>query len=288
MGIARREDGRGFVLVDLDQDGALDLVLHNSRRNPIVALVNRAAGTNRWIRLRLRGTTSNRFGIGARVRVDRQIREMQCGSGFLSCNPPELHYGMGSKATADVTVRWPSGRTDRYASLATNRIHTLVEGQLVVARSRKLHPLALEGRRHDIPDRVGPDVGEVLNKLETLEGKPAWIKPDRPRSVVFFSMACIGCRNELVRQRVLETRAKEIGARIVWVTIDADSRKVQKAFTLNRAPVMPFRSRVDLSAIAVPDVYLVDGERVDRFMGRHAVVAALEEAGSRSEVDNEP
>ena len=133
-----------------------------------------------------------------------------------------------------------------------------------------------------------PDVGRVLKNLETLEGDPAWIKADRPRIVVFFSMACFTCRSELVRQGVLESRANEIGVRIVWVTTDADSSRVQEAFTRNRAPVMPFRSSVDLGAIAVPDVYLFHGERVDRFMGRHAVTAALEEAGRRSAVLNDP
>ena len=282
MGIARREDGRGFVLADLDQDGALDVVLHNYFRNPIVALANRAAGGNRWIRFRLRGTTSNRFGVGARVTVGGQVQELQCGSGYLSCHPPELHYGLGAEGAVDVGVRWPSGRVDRYRALASNRTYTLVEGRPGALRSEELRPQAMKARSGKVPSRSELDVNAVLGNLKTLSGEAARVADERPRIVIFFSLTCIACKTELMRQGELEAEAARVGARLVWVTTDTDPREVERAFRLNGAPVMPFRPGTPLGPLPVPTVYLVDGPRVDRFLGRFAVTAALEDIRRRS------
>ena len=143
-GISRTEDSRGFVLVDLDGDGALDVVMHNYFRNPIVALLNRAAGDGKWLRIRLRGTRSNRFGIGARVTVNGRVQELACGSGYLSGNAPELHFGLGKAEKADVTVRWPSGRVETYKRIDANRIHAFVEGDASMHRVEELKRETIE------------------------------------------------------------------------------------------------------------------------------------------------
>lgn len=273
LGISRREDSRGFVLVDLDQDGALDVVLHNYFKNPIVALLNRAAGTNRWVRVRLRGTKSNRFGIGARVTADGQVQEMVCGTGYVSGNPPELHYGLGAKEAVDLKVRWPSGQAEQYAGLKPGHVYTLVEGDPSAARAETPRPVAVEPDPAPAP-AAEPDLREVLKDLKTLAGQPA-PPGEGPLLVVFFSIHCYACVEELKRMGEVERRAKEAGHRVLWVTTDADTKLVGDEFRMNGAPSMPFRPGKPLAGVEVPCVYRVTPAAVEKYFGRHAVTAAL-------------
>lgn len=66
--------------------------------------------------MRLRGTGSNRSGIGARVAVtlsdDRRIVKVNDGkSGYLSQSDLSLYFGLaGTDKVRRIDVRWPSGR----------------------------------------------------------------------------------------------------------------------------------------------------------------------------------
>ncbi len=60
----------------------------------------------------------------------RQLREVSAGDGYASQSALRLHFGLGGAAVADeVTVRWPaSGRVERFAHVAADRIVALTEG----------------------------------------------------------------------------------------------------------------------------------------------------------------
>jgi hypothetical protein len=77
--------------------------------------------------------TSNRDGIGARVRVfagrDRFSRTVKTGSSYLSQSELPLTFGLGSAAKADrVVVEWPSGKTDEMKDLPAGRSYVVTEG----------------------------------------------------------------------------------------------------------------------------------------------------------------
>lgn len=274
LGLSRLEDARGMVLLDLDGDGAQDVVMHNYFRNPIVALLNRLESKSGWVRLRLQGKTSNRFGIGARVAVNGRIQELHCGTGYLSGNAPELHFGLGTAAAADVTVRWPSGRVDDIKGLVPNRLHTLVEGEPPSARSEEIarHPIAAP-----VPAAASaePDPRALAKGLLTLEGRPAPI--DGPGLLVLFSISCHSCVEDLKRMAELERQARERGVALTWVTIDRDPAAVAAEFRLNGAPVMPRRPGAPIAGVATPTVYRIFGDRVEKYTGRFALTAALQE-----------
>jgi len=122
---------RGAVATDLDDDGRLDLVvLALEDKAAIFANVTKDAG--RWVRLRLRGTTSNRLGLGARVvgRVgDRTVvGEVQGSTGYISAGDLRVHFGLGGEsAIRDVQVRWPTGEVQEFGDLAADKEHELVE-----------------------------------------------------------------------------------------------------------------------------------------------------------------
>ena len=92
--------GRGAAFGDIDDDGDIDIVV-NHKDGPPALLRNDTKNDNRWIRLELRGTRSNRDAIGARVEVvvgGRTIyRQRKGGCSMESANDPRLLIGVGPR-----------------------------------------------------------------------------------------------------------------------------------------------------------------------------------------------
>ena len=125
--------GRGAAFADIDGDLDLDVVV-TTNGGPATLYRNDSDTGNRALRLRLRGVTSNRDGIGARVRVfagkDRLSRTVRTGSSYLSQSELPLTFGLGKAAKADrVVIEWPSGKVDEIADLPGGKAYTIVEGK---------------------------------------------------------------------------------------------------------------------------------------------------------------
>jgi len=84
----------------------MDAVMTVLGGHPIV-LMNRG-GNRHWLTISLRGTRSNRDGLGARVRVNGQTRVATTAGSYLSANDKRLHFGLGDSEIATVDVAWPS------------------------------------------------------------------------------------------------------------------------------------------------------------------------------------
>ena len=131
--ITARHSARGAAFGDLDNDGAVDVVVNNMDEAPSL-LVNRAEAKQNWLRVALRGTKSNRAAIGARVTVRagemEQVDEVRSGGSYLSSSDRRLHFGLGAAVRADwIEVRWPSGDTERFGTAEANREVFLTEGR---------------------------------------------------------------------------------------------------------------------------------------------------------------
>ena len=104
---------RGAAWADYDNDGDADLIIVNLGTPPVL-LRNDGAPSHHALSLRLVGTAGNRDGVGARVTVTAggrtQTAWRHSASGYLSQNDPRLLFGLGTAASADVDVAWPSGR----------------------------------------------------------------------------------------------------------------------------------------------------------------------------------
>jgi hypothetical protein len=134
-GITDCHMGRGAAFGDFDNDGDLDVLIMNVNEPPSL-LRNDAPPGNRWIKIRLEGTKSNRSAIGARVLARYagkvQVQEVLSGSSFISANDPRLHFGLGAATTADVEIHWPLGLVEKYPGLAAGQLVTIREGQGIV------------------------------------------------------------------------------------------------------------------------------------------------------------
>jgi enediyne biosynthesis protein E4 len=123
---------RGCAFGDYDNDGQVEIAINNMGEAPSLLRL-KAAGGNHWIRLRLRGTVSNRSAIGARVTCvtgkHRQMDEVRSGGSYLSQNDLRLHFGLGSAARVDLLeIRWPNGAVERHTNLPVDRQIDLTEG----------------------------------------------------------------------------------------------------------------------------------------------------------------
>jgi hypothetical protein len=124
-GIATPIAARGLAFGDLNNDGWMDAVMTVLGGRPLV-LMNRGANQN-WLTVTLQGTRSNRDGLGACVRVNKQTRYASTAGSYLSANDKRLHFGLGSATSASVEVVWPSGIRQTLSDVAVNRFIAIRE-----------------------------------------------------------------------------------------------------------------------------------------------------------------
>lgn len=107
---------RSSVITDLDDDGDLDIVTNDFNSPPMVLLsdLGQRRSDFRFLKIRLRGSKSNRDGLGARVQVtaggmtQTQIQDGQ--SGYLSQSIFPLYFGLDTAISIErIDITWPSG-----------------------------------------------------------------------------------------------------------------------------------------------------------------------------------
>ncbi len=130
-GMQAKSSSRGAAFDDLDGDGDVDIVVLNSRAQPTI-LRNDTPRENHWIRVTLRGTSSNRDAVGARVEVIAgdltMVDEVHSGRGYQSHFGTCLHFGLGSNRRVDrIRIRWPDGEYQTLENLEVDRVLTVTE-----------------------------------------------------------------------------------------------------------------------------------------------------------------
>ncbi|HEX5025488.1 MAG TPA: VCBS repeat-containing protein, partial [Agriterribacter sp.] len=123
----------GGVYVDLDNDGALDLVVNNINK-PAFVYHNLSASKakNNYLNIALQGSGLNTQGLGAKVTLytahNKQYQEQMPARGYQSSVSPILHFGIGAEAVIDsLSIVWLSGKMEIIAGIKPNRLVTLKE-----------------------------------------------------------------------------------------------------------------------------------------------------------------
>ena len=119
---------RGAAFADFDNDGRVDVVV-TAIGSPARLFRNVSPAGNGWIALRLRGTKSNRDGLGAKIRATLPdggilFNHATTSVGYASSSEPLVRFGLGTaKTVAELEIVWPSGTIQRLKN---------VKGQAVV------------------------------------------------------------------------------------------------------------------------------------------------------------
>ena len=257
IGLDFPEDGRSFVLADLDHDGRLEVILKNRNAPQLRILRNAMGEIGHSIAFRLRGTKSNRDAIGAAVTVEcgtlRQTRYLQAGSGFLAQHSKEIFFGLGNPGeTVRATIRWPSGLSQELKELPLNHRIEVEEGSAAfraiafaappAAYAQPLPPPAVD----PLPSRVATWLMEPLRApefaLPDLTGNKHELREFRGEFVLLNFWATTatlsGEQLKLFHRKRLSLAAG--GVKIVAVNVDSagDANKA-RSFVTQEGLVFP-------------------------------------------------
>ncbi|MDB6033257.1 MAG: ypmQ 2 [Verrucomicrobiales bacterium] len=106
---------RSSVMLDLDNDGDLDIVTNEMNDRPQVLISNLAEKRKiHFLKVQLQGTKSNADGLGAVVKVfaggKAWTQQHDGKSGYLGQSSMPLYFGLGEAAEATkLEINWPSG-----------------------------------------------------------------------------------------------------------------------------------------------------------------------------------
>ena len=126
-GLSAIKPHRGAAFADFNGDGRVDAVV-SSLGEPVELWENVSPEPGHWIVVRLRGTVSNRDGIGARIRIGNQYGEMTTAQGYASSGDWGVHFGLGNVGVIPkIAIQWPGGATQVLTSVKADRVLSVTE-----------------------------------------------------------------------------------------------------------------------------------------------------------------
>jgi hypothetical protein len=132
-GLAVNRVSRGAGFDDLDNDGDVDVVILNSC-DKATLLRNDTPSPGHWLQVSLRGTRSNRDGVGAHVKVFAGkltlLDEVHSGRSYQSHFGTRLYFGLGQRTQVDrIEVAWVGGAKETYGPFKADQHVLLIEGE---------------------------------------------------------------------------------------------------------------------------------------------------------------
>ncbi len=125
----------GAAYADLNNDGALDLVISNINEPAFIYKnnLNELNPANHYLKIKLLGKGQNVNGIGAKIKLycrnNLYYQEEMPVRGFQSSVDPVLCFGLGESDKADsVVVTWPDDHIDKLLQVKSNQTILIREG----------------------------------------------------------------------------------------------------------------------------------------------------------------
>ncbi|MBD1393276.1 VCBS repeat-containing protein [Mucilaginibacter glaciei] len=156
----------GAVYADLDNDGALDMVINNVNDE---ALVYRNTArddqknfnTTHYLRISFKGDEQNVNGLGALVNIyydksRQQVYENTPYRGYLSSVQNIAHFGLGKITRVDsILIKWPNGKEQRLTNVKADQ-KIRVDIANAVSKPATVQPILATGSLFkEVTDAVG-------------------------------------------------------------------------------------------------------------------------------------
>ena len=118
---------RGAAFADFDGDGRTDIVV-TALGQPAELWHNVSPGAAHWLTVKLRGVRCNRDGLGAEIRIGKQVNLMTTSLGYASSSHDGVHFGLGSAAMVEaVEIRWPDGTVQVLKNVPADQVLMVTE-----------------------------------------------------------------------------------------------------------------------------------------------------------------
>jgi hypothetical protein len=193
---------QGMALADLDNDGALDVVINDF--NGAAELYRNTTAAPR-VAVVLKGQAPNTHGIGARIKVTGgpvpQTQQIVCGGRYMSCDQALRVFAAGSLTNRlTLEVLWRGGRRSVIAGATANRIYEVDEAQAEPEQSRDRQGASR-----------GPDYATTV--VQTLFQDASDLLRHRHAEEPF---------DDFARQPLLPNRLSQLGPGVAWFDLDGD------------------------------------------------------------------
>jgi len=163
-----RAESHGLLVFDVEDDGDPDLLITNWDE-PLYFLVH-PGSSNRWLKVALEGTTSNKEGFGSVITVITQEGRQQRwynGVDFLGQSIQPALFGLGTETTYEaIEVEWPGGMTERWPGGEASQTVRLVQGSGTLVSTFVERPVALPDEMSVYPN---PAAGSVTFRLDAAD-----------------------------------------------------------------------------------------------------------------------
>ncbi|MDO3628840.1 CRTAC1 family protein, partial [Mucilaginibacter sp. BT774] len=154
----------GSAYGDLNNDGALDLVVNNVNMRAFIYRNNsrKQHPENKYLKVILQGEGKNRFGVGAQVTLyynhTLSYQEQMPSRGFESSVDNRLNFGLGKANTIDsVVVKWPGGKQKVLKGVKPDQTITVKEIESMMPKKAGSDPAPARPQFEQSADNHGID-----------------------------------------------------------------------------------------------------------------------------------
>ncbi|HEY2953563.1 MAG TPA: VCBS repeat-containing protein [Verrucomicrobiae bacterium] len=189
-GFDSKQVSHGIALVDLDNDGDLDVVVSCLNAPP---LIYRNESDAPRLGVRLKGKPPNTRGIGAKIKVlggpVPQSQEMICGGRYLSCDDAMRTFAGGHATNLTIEVTWRNGTRSLVSGAKPDHIYEVDEA-------------GASGLREEAPRTATPLFQDVGDRIAHLHHEEPF--------------------DDFARQPLLTRRLSQLGPGVAWFDLDGD------------------------------------------------------------------